>query len=598
VADLVVAHVRPDRQAEKLASKSLRDGEVARTMVERGKRRLEVNRRRVSHDGLDAAGPEMAKKVVSCGGPELEEVEDVVADGTLERDREACQLTAIRAGDAHALPVPRIEPAQLRGEDRRLDGVELAVQPDRDVVVLRALPELALESQLVRELGVARHDGAAVAGRGEILARVEAEAPDRAERSDGAAAGTRAMSLSCIFYHGDSVRRRAFHQRVHRRRVSVEMHDDECARPLPESVGRRRFVDEIGLIVRIDEHRVGADESDRGDGCMERIGLGHDIVTRSDPERTERHYEGVGATVDAERIARTDIRCERALEIAKILGEAIPARHENVRDTRDEVLENAVELRCVVVPWNVDAVVTRRARSTPQRRFRCHWAPSEYRAGMDAGFASIHEVADPKWLDWARELQAIAQTGLAHGAGQYDAQRYERVRRIAAEMISCGAGVEVETVAAAFAVEVGHATPRIDVRAAVFRASELLLARERATGLWTLPGGWAEVGESAAESAAREVLEETGYVVRPTRLLALHDRRRRGYPPIPWHAYKATFACDIVSDEVAERDGEATEVAFFREDVLPELDAGRTAPELVQLCFAHLRDPDQSTQFD
>ena len=111
-------------------------------------------------------------------------------------------------------------------------------------------------------------------------------------------------------------------------------------------------------------------------------------------------------------------------------------------------------------------------------------------------------------LRWARQLQAIAQSGLAWEPGEYDRQRYEDVRRIAAEMVANrgdAGGVE-----AVFAAEQGHATPKIDVRGVVFRHGEILLVREREGGVWSLPGGWVDVGESPSEAVAREVLEESG----------------------------------------------------------------------------------------
>jgi ADP-ribose pyrophosphatase YjhB (NUDIX family) len=207
-------------------------------------------------------------------------------------------------------------------------------------------------------------------------------------------------------------------------------------------------------------------------------------------------------------------------------------------------------------------------------------------------------VVGTRWLDWARQLQAIAQTGLAYEAHPYHVARYESVRRIAAEMMAEGSDTDVHLFDALFADEGGHATPKLDVRGAAFRSSDLLLIRERASGLWTLPGGWADVGESAAASVGREVREESGYAVQVTKLIALHDRERRGYPPHPWHAYKATFLCELSDAEPADPDHEVLEVGFFGEDDLPPLDRNRTAPELVRLCFAHARDRALPTEFD
>ena len=202
------------------------------------------------------------------------------------------------------------------------------------------------------------------------------------------------------------------------------------------------------------------------------------------------------------------------------------------------------------------------------------------------------------WLDWARQLQSLAQTGLAYDAQPYHAERYERVRRIAAEIMAAGAGGDASAFDVSFAAEVGHATPKLDVRAATFRDGEILLVHERVSALWTLPGGWVDVGDSAAESAVREAREETGYAMRAVKLVALHDRERRSDAPAPWYIHKATFLCELLDGEAARPDHEILEVGFFAQDRLPPLDPARTPPGLVDLCFAHEHDRSLPTDFD
>ena len=202
------------------------------------------------------------------------------------------------------------------------------------------------------------------------------------------------------------------------------------------------------------------------------------------------------------------------------------------------------------------------------------------------------------WLDWARQLQAIAQSGLAYEAGPYHAERYELVRRIAAEIMAAGGGGEVAGLEASFAAEIGHATPKLDVRAAAFRDDDVLLVHERLSGLWTLPGGWADVGDTAAESAVREAREESGYTMRAIKLVALHDRERRSAHPHRWYIYKATFLCELTGEAPADADGEILAVEFFGEHDLPPLDANRTPPELLELCFTHWRERSLPTEFD
>jgi 8-oxo-dGTP pyrophosphatase MutT (NUDIX family) len=144
----------------------------------------------------------------------------------------------------------------------------------------------------------------------------------------------------------------------------------------------------------------------------------------------------------------------------------------------------------------------------------------------------------PKWLDWAQRLQAIAQDGLHYAHGPFDVERYEAVREIAADMAANFSDADAGALRALFAGEVGHATPKVDVRAVAFRENAVLLVRERSEGRWTLPGGWADVGESPGEAVARETLEESGYRVRAVKVVAVYDRNKHSHPPFPFHTYK------------------------------------------------------------
>jgi len=207
-------------------------------------------------------------------------------------------------------------------------------------------------------------------------------------------------------------------------------------------------------------------------------------------------------------------------------------------------------------------------------------------------------VTVPRLLDWARRLQAIAQTGVAYAEPtEYDRARYGEVRRIAAEMLASNG--EVEALDARLALEDGHATPKLDVRGAVFRDHEILLVQERSSGKWTLPGGWVDVGESPSEAVEREVREESGYETRAVKLLALYDRDKHAHPPHPWHTWKASFLCELVDGVEHEHDSEVTEARFFARSDLPELDEDRITPDTyIERFFAHREHPEWPTDFD
>ena len=204
---------------------------------------------------------------------------------------------------------------------------------------------------------------------------------------------------------------------------------------------------------------------------------------------------------------------------------------------------------------------------------------------------------DHRWLHWAQQLQAVAQTGAHFAVNDFDRQRYAVVREVAAQMLAAGSGADPKVIAGLFAAENGYATPRLDVRAAVFRDNRILLVQERSDGLWTLPGGFADVGDGPAEAAEREVREESGFEVRATKLAALYDRNRQGHPPFPWHQWKVLFVCELLGGE-ATPSIETTAVDFFAEDALPPLSQGRTTARQIRHMFEHHRNPSLPTSFD
>ncbi len=209
-------------------------------------------------------------------------------------------------------------------------------------------------------------------------------------------------------------------------------------------------------------------------------------------------------------------------------------------------------------------------------------------------------MAEPDWLVWARELQAIAQTGLTFTQDPYDRERYSALRALAAQMLAAHTDAPTDRIAALFAGETGYATPKIDVRAAVFdQRQRLLLVREVADeGSWTLPGGWADVNLSAAENIVKEVQEESGYVVRVQKLAALWDRTRQGHPPAVFSCLKLFFLCTLQGGAAATS-LETAEIGWFAEAELPaDLSMGRVLPRQIQRMFAHLRDPSLPTDFE
>jgi len=203
----------------------------------------------------------------------------------------------------------------------------------------------------------------------------------------------------------------------------------------------------------------------------------------------------------------------------------------------------------------------------------------------------------PRWLSWAREIQALAQTGYHYAVNDYQRERYRRLTAIAAEITASYTQLECEPIETLYLSQQGYATPRVDVRAAVFRDGKLLLVRERADGGWTMPGGWADVGDRPAQAAEREVWEEAGYRVRARKVIGVYDANRLA-PLEIFHAFKIVFLCDLL-DGSARPSIETSEVRFVGADEIPEVLSGeRTHLRHIRDAFAALIDPDCPTVFD
>ncbi|HEV2703321.1 MAG TPA: NUDIX hydrolase [Steroidobacteraceae bacterium] len=205
---------------------------------------------------------------------------------------------------------------------------------------------------------------------------------------------------------------------------------------------------------------------------------------------------------------------------------------------------------------------------------------------------------EPRWLTISRELQAIAQTGLTFTKDAYDRQRFERIRELAATIMAEGAGARPEAVLDLFRQELGYPTPKVDVRGAAFAEGRILMVRERSDGRWTLPGGWADVNESAAQCVVREIAEESGFECRVLKLAAVWDYSRQGHRP-RHHAsiYKVFFVCELTGGQ-ARPSIETTEVGFFARNQLPELSGGRITTGQIAAMFEHAAQPLRPADFD
>jgi len=209
-------------------------------------------------------------------------------------------------------------------------------------------------------------------------------------------------------------------------------------------------------------------------------------------------------------------------------------------------------------------------------------------------------MPDPDWLIWAREIQAIAQTGLAFSKDPYDLDRFAALRRLSARIMADRTDEDLPRIERLFDAETGYATPKVGVRGAVFDASgRILMVREIVDeNRWTLPGGWADVNQTPAQSVVREVFEESGYHVRAVKLAAVWDRARQVQPPTAFSVVRMFFVCTLEGGS-PKTSLETSEVGWFAEaDVPADLSLRRTLPRQVSRMFAHWREAGLATEFD
>lgn len=199
-------------------------------------------------------------------------------------------------------------------------------------------------------------------------------------------------------------------------------------------------------------------------------------------------------------------------------------------------------------------------------------------------------------MRWITEAQALVQSGLAYSKDPYDQERFKRLRAMIAELASYLSETNFQGVDTRFSLESGYATPKVDVRSFILKNNKILMVKERSDDLWTLPGGWADVNESASEAVIRETQEETGFTVSAIRLLALWDKQKHDHPPQWPHAYKCFFQCEICEGS-PKINQEISAIDFFDIKQLPRLSTPRVTEKQLQTLY-ELSAQEKKTSFD
>ena len=201
-----------------------------------------------------------------------------------------------------------------------------------------------------------------------------------------------------------------------------------------------------------------------------------------------------------------------------------------------------------------------------------------------------------KWLQWAVELQSLAQAGLFYGKDNFDIERYERIREIAAEMVSYKSDIPIDKVKDLFCDEIGYQTLKLDTRAAIFKEDKILLVKEN-NGTWSLPGGWVDVDTSVKENTIKEVKEEAGLDVTADMVIAVQDREKHNLPVYAYKVCKIFVMCSVIGGDF-EENIETVESRYFGLEELPSLATEKNTEEQIVMCFEAHYAENWTTMFD
>ncbi|MFM0248477.1 NUDIX hydrolase [Paraburkholderia sediminicola] len=202
-------------------------------------------------------------------------------------------------------------------------------------------------------------------------------------------------------------------------------------------------------------------------------------------------------------------------------------------------------------------------------------------------------------LQFVELVLAVAQAGLTFSRDRFDIERFDGLRKATASFLAENAELDPKEVQQWIALDQGYPTPKLDVRAVILNnEGQLLLVQESVDALWTLPGGWCDIGESPADAACREVREEAGLEVEPVRLLALFDKHKHPHPPQLPHAYKAFFQCTVIGGSLIQSSAETSGAGYFGLAQLPALSLDRVLPSQIQTLCARILAGQTDTLFD
>ncbi|RIJ47707.1 NUDIX domain-containing protein [Maribellus luteus] len=192
----------------------------------------------------------------------------------------------------------------------------------------------------------------------------------------------------------------------------------------------------------------------------------------------------------------------------------------------------------------------------------------------------MEKQAPQHWLTIAKKINSIAQTGLAFTKDKFDRERYTELLDLSIEILNNITDIDTGKLNFVFNRDIGYQTPKVGIRAVVFENEKILLVKEKMDGKWSLPGGYADTGMLPSEIAVNEVKEESGYDVKPLRILGLIDYNKHQERPFPFDVYQLFMECEIIGGQ-PQSGIETSDVGFFDITDLPELSERRVTRQQI-----------------
>jgi ADP-ribose pyrophosphatase YjhB (NUDIX family) len=203
-----------------------------------------------------------------------------------------------------------------------------------------------------------------------------------------------------------------------------------------------------------------------------------------------------------------------------------------------------------------------------------------------------------EFLNDIKRLRSLADIGLLYCRNEYDKERYLELQEISLRLLHQLTGSPFEDLKLVFPDVKDYPTAKVDIRGLVTSTDgKILLVKESLDGKWSLPGGWADVGNSPKETIIKEFEEETGLKVIPERLLAVFDKKMHPHPPQPFYVYKMVFYCKALTSEII-KGFDVLDVQYFPIEALPPLSEDRILETQLRLLANKIQAADWEVYVD